>query len=233
MLESHLCARCGTELRHVAAPPDPVYALPVCVCPSCGLACVRRKHRMRTFPLAFRRLDRAFNLLALAAVIVTVSAGTSLALAIFMAHASAQRSAGPFVAAYQSIRSAPPEELLSMGLILASVSLIVAISGVLLGRVLHHWPTGRLIASWALLLLMLSLTPMLGPIVDEDFAALRRDITRIWPSRLEALAACWCVTALGVLLDRWTARPAGTRPNRRLRRSLKWARKNIARRRAG
>lgn len=50
---SHICLGCGTELAHVAAPPDRHYGLPVVVCPRCTLACVRRpfagRARWRTF----------------------------------------------------------------------------------------------------------------------------------------------------------------------------------------
>lgn len=39
---SHVCARCGVDLSHLRAPPDPIYGLPIVVCPGCGDASVRR-----------------------------------------------------------------------------------------------------------------------------------------------------------------------------------------------
>ena len=213
------------------APPDPVYALPVCVCPGCGRACVRRKHRLRTYPIAFRRLDRAFNRLALGAFVVFLSAGTSLLIAVFMSLQSERSGKGPFAATLGAIRSAPPEEVLSVGLAVGSVGMIVAISGVLLGRLLWHWRAKQLMVGWALLLIFVSLAPTLFEFTLWNTKAWSHDLTSRWPDRLQALAMCWGATALGVLIDRSTRRPDGQ--NRKLRRSLKWARKQQARRRAG
>lgn len=231
VLESHPCAACGCELRRVAAPPDPVYALPVCVCPGCGRACVRRKHRFRTNPVAFRRLDRAFNRLALGAIVVAISAGTSLLIAVLMSLQSERSGKGPFVATFGAIRSAPPEEVLSVALAVGSVGMIVAISGVLLGRLLWHWKVNDLLAGWAVMLVVVSLAPTFFEFVESNTAARAHDLTSRWSDRLQALAMCWAATALGVLIDRSTRRPDGK--NRKLRRSLRWARKQQARRRAG
>lgn len=231
VLESHLCAGCGRELRGIAAPPDPVYALPVCVCPGCGQACVRRKHRFRTNPVAFRRLDRAFNRLALGAFVLAISAGTSLLIAVFMSLQSERSGKGPFVATLGAIRSAPPEEVLSIGLAVGAVGMVIAISGVMLGRLLRHWKANDLIVGWAVVLIVVSLAPTFVEIVDWDVKARAHDLTSRWPDRLQALAMCWGATALGILIDRSTQRPDGK--NHRLRRSLKWARKQQARRRAG
>ncbi len=231
VLESHLCAGCGRELRAVAAPPDPVYALPVCVCPGCGLACVRRKHRLRTHPIAFRRLDRAFNRLALGAFVVLLSAGTSLLIAVFMSLQSERSGRGPFAATLGAIKSAPPEELLSIGLAVGAVGMIVAISGVLLGRLLGHWRVNDLLIGWAVVLVVVSLVPTFVEIARWDVPARAHDLASRWPDRLQALAMCWGATALGVLIDRSTRKPSGK--NHRLRRSLKWARRQQARRRAG
>jgi hypothetical protein len=75
MLASHPCASCGLELRRIPAPPDPVYGLPVVVCPRCGAAVVRRKHR--TMPRATRlrccRVAGALLTRAVAALIVTAA----------------------------------------------------------------------------------------------------------------------------------------------------------------
>jgi hypothetical protein len=40
----HACHVCGEALGRVRASLDPVYKLPIVVCPTCGAACVRRRH---------------------------------------------------------------------------------------------------------------------------------------------------------------------------------------------
>lgn len=233
VLESHLCAGCGTELRRIASPPDRVYALPVCVCPGCGLACVRRGHRLRTVPVAFRRLDRALTRLALAMGVVVVSAGTTLVIAVLMSRQSPGRGSGPFVATYEAIRSSPPEDVLSIGLAVGSGAMVLAISGVLLGRVLSHWRPVPLVAAWAALLIVLSLTPAARPLIELNWPGLRLDLTDRWPGRLQTMAACAAATTAGVLIDRGAGRRGGPGRNRRLARSLRSARRRLARRRAG
>ncbi len=231
VLESHLCAGCGRELRRVAAPPDPVYALPVCICPGCGLACVRRNHRLRTYPIAFRRLDRAFNRLALAGGCVALFAGTSLLIAVFMSLQAERTGREPFTATIGAIRSAPIEELLSIWLAIGGVGMILAISGVLMSRLLWHWKSMQLLGAWAGVLVVVSVLPVLVPIAFWDADAITRDLGELWPSRLQALAMCWVATAVGVPLDRATGQAMG--PSRKFGRSLRWARKRIKRRQAG
>lgn len=46
MAISHVCLSCGLDLARVRARLDPHYALPIVVCPDCGRAAVRRKHRI-------------------------------------------------------------------------------------------------------------------------------------------------------------------------------------------
>ena len=40
----HSCHACGLALGRIRAPLDPIYRLPVVVCPGCHAACVRRRH---------------------------------------------------------------------------------------------------------------------------------------------------------------------------------------------
>lgn len=54
---SHTCASCGAELCRIRALPDPVYGLPIVVCPRCGTACVRRRHPV---PARWREAVRVF-----------------------------------------------------------------------------------------------------------------------------------------------------------------------------
>ena len=231
VLESHLCAGCAHELRQVSAPPDPVYGLPVCVCPECGLACVRRKHRLRTHPIAFRRLDRAFNRLALAAGCVMFFAGTSLLIAVFMSLQAHRTGRGPFAATIGAIRSAPIEELFSIWLAIGSVGMVLAISGVLLSRLLWHWKAAQLVCGWAGVLAVVSFFPLVLPVAGWHADAITLDLVELWPSRLQALAMCWGATALGVPIDRMTGQSRHT--GRRFRRSMRWARKRVQRRQVG
>lgn len=234
-----MCAGCGAELRREPAPPDPVYGLPVCVCPGCGVACVRRKHRMRTHPVAFRRLDRAFNMLALAAVIVGVSAGTALAVAVGMASIAARDGGGPFMATLAAVRSSRPEELFSVGLLVGCVGMILAISGVLVSRVLWHWRARALVIAWGVVMALMAVVPTALAVYEIGVAwpapplgeRVMGDILDNLPDRAQVLAACWLVTACGIGLDRAVSR--GDRGDRKFRRSLRWARKRVARRRAG
>jgi hypothetical protein len=59
MLLSHTCANCGLSLTRIPAPLDPVYGLPVVVCPECRAACVRRSDGHRAVPRWLSRLDAA------------------------------------------------------------------------------------------------------------------------------------------------------------------------------
>ena len=47
MAISHLCISCGLDLARVRVRPDPLYALPIVICPDCGEAAVRRMHPMK------------------------------------------------------------------------------------------------------------------------------------------------------------------------------------------
>lgn len=227
------------ELRLEPAPPDPVYGLPVCVCPGCGVACVRRRHRLRTYPVAFRRLDRALNHLALSAAIVGVSAGTALGVSVGMTAIAARDGRGPFAATLASVRSSRPEELLSIGLLIGSLGMIVAISGVLVSRVLWHWRARGLVLAWGVVMALMAVTPTALAVYGIGVAwpappmgeRVMGDILDKLPDRAQVLAACWLVTACGIGLDR--AVPRGDHRGRKLRRSLRWARKRVARRRAG
>lgn len=227
------------ELRRVPAPPDPVYGLPVCICPGCGVACVRRKHRLRTFPLAFRRLDRAFNMIALSASVIGVSAGTALAVALGMTSIAARDRRGPFVATFLAVRSARPEELLSVGLLVGCVGMILAISGVLVSRVLWHWRARALVVAWGVVMALMALTPTALAVygvgvpwpIPHVGERVMGDVLDRLPSRAQVLAACWLVTACGIGIDR--AVPSGDHRGRKFRKSLRWARKQVARRRAG
>ena len=44
MALEHSCPNCGRALARVRAPLDPIYHLPIVVCPTCNTACVRRRH---------------------------------------------------------------------------------------------------------------------------------------------------------------------------------------------
>jgi len=194
---------------------------------------------MRTHPVAFRRLDRAFNMLTLAAAIVGVSAGTALGVSVGMTNIAARVGGGPFAATLSAVRESRPEELLSIGLLVGSLGMIVAISGVLVSRVLWHWRARALVLAWGGVMAVMAVVPTVLAVYAVGVAwpapplgeRVMGDILDKLPDRAQVLAACWLVTACGIGLDRAVSR--GDRGDRKFRKSLRWARKQVARRRAG
>ncbi len=89
---SHTCAACGMELCGVRAAPDPVYALPVVVCPRCGMGCVRRRHPQMEAWRGFHRLSatlgRLFLQLALLLVFTLLFSAFLHSLRIDLSHQS-------------------------------------------------------------------------------------------------------------------------------------------------
>ena len=158
-------------------------------------------------------------------------AGTSLLIAVFMSLQASRSGTGPFAATIGAIRNAPIEELFSIWLAIGAVAMILAISGVLLSRLLWHWKTAQLVFAWAGVLVVVSFLPLIVPVAEWEMGALSRDLVSLWPSRLQALAMCWVATAAGVPIDRITA-PA-KHINRKFRRSMRWARKQVNRRQTG
>ena len=77
MAISHVCLSCGLDLTRVRAPLEPRYALPIVVCPDCGLTAVRRKPRAWR---SFRSL--AVTLVVLAAQVGLVVGGLVALVAI-------------------------------------------------------------------------------------------------------------------------------------------------------
>jgi hypothetical protein len=55
----HSCHICGHALRRVCATLDPVYQLPIAVCPSCAAPCVRRRHPLAVWWRGFHRARAA------------------------------------------------------------------------------------------------------------------------------------------------------------------------------
>lgn len=79
MARSHTCPACTSELGKIRALPDPIYALPIVVCPTCATACVRRKHTDIEFWRTVRRtiwgVRRVLYTLAAALVVVLFTTG--------------------------------------------------------------------------------------------------------------------------------------------------------------
>ncbi|MFN7020990.1 MAG: hypothetical protein ACK4WH_06645 [Phycisphaerales bacterium] len=73
---AHTCFSCGYELSRIAAPLDPVYRLPIVVCPGCQTPTVRRADGARAIPREMRlRTHAARKLVESLALLVTFSAG--------------------------------------------------------------------------------------------------------------------------------------------------------------
>lgn len=76
MALAHTCPTCGCELSRLAAPLDPVYRLPIVVCPGCREPSVRRSDGARAVPReASRVLQAAWRLVRRLAVLGVFSAG--------------------------------------------------------------------------------------------------------------------------------------------------------------
>ena len=63
MAISHLCLQCGADLAPVRAQREPIYGLPLVICPWCGTAAVRRVHPLRQRWRTMQRLSIALGIL--------------------------------------------------------------------------------------------------------------------------------------------------------------------------
>lgn len=233
VLGSHLCTGCGCELCRIPAPPDPVYGLPVCTCPSCGTSVVRRKHRTRTQPVAFKRLDRAFNRMALSLFAIAVFAGSALLIAMVAAYRARDYDLSAWSALIYPIRTADKAELFSIALINLIVATTQLSSGIILSRLLWHWKTKQLALAWLGMLVVMAFLPTLYHFVFPTRGSLTLDLRHDLANRLQILVVLWIVTLAGLAMGKVSADERKLAANRRVRRSLRWARKQIRRRRVG
>lgn len=72
---AHSCASCGCDLSRVAAPLDPVYGLPVVVCPRCGEACARNSQAGRVLPRRWSQAARGGAKILTAVLMLALMSG--------------------------------------------------------------------------------------------------------------------------------------------------------------
>lgn len=215
------------------APPDPVYGLPVCTCTRCGVSVVRRAHRLRTHPIAFRRLDRAFNRMALTLFVIVCIAGGAMVMAALMARQAEIHDRSPWPALIHALRNAKESELLSIGVLLTILALVQLLSGLVLNRLLWHWKPIHLAIAWGLVLLALC---ALFPVFirhDDGGPYTFHYSTPTFVAMVQIAVVCWLLTSVGLFVGRLTTPKREVILARRYRRSLRWARKRLARRRNG
>lgn len=238
MPASHACASCGLELARIRAAPDPIYALPIVVCPRCRLAVVRVKPRVVRAARRARRFTHA------AAVI----GAQAFLLAVFMLAIST-----PYLALEELTRvwRLPWSELASSWLagsldervredgagqaVSMHAGFFVAATigaGVWIASALAHWPRWRAHAALAATLaLALLIPPHLEALHDWTYGRLSRPAGSRPPQVLWRLAAACLASALAVagalpgriLLRVWRRQAAVLRFKRR--RSLRKARR--------
>lgn len=233
VIGSHLCIGCGSELRGVPAPPDPVYALPVCTCPTCGTSIVRRKHRFRTRPYAFMRLDRAINYLAFTMFMVALLSGAAALTAVIAVMDKEPDARSPVMTLIGHVRGASDSERFSIFLLVAILGGTQLLSGLILRRLLWHWRPTHLGVAWGGLLLawcagILGFRWWLNPGIKTFWEA-----AEPMGPMLQILAISWVITLAGLLLGGVSALEQGEIESKQFRRVLKRARRRQRKGREG
>ncbi|MFG0259296.1 MAG: hypothetical protein ACF8LK_03000 [Phycisphaerales bacterium JB041] len=156
MARSHICLGCGTELAHLAAPPDRHYGLPVVVCPRCTLASVRRpfggRARWRTFlrsAATVRRLVFGACMFALLTVLgVVFCAG----IAAGLSDAFYRQPIGEIIRPNEIVRARFHNWWIDEGFwIVPSWAVLWSIHGLFAGLWFPHWRVKRYLAGMAAL----------------------------------------------------------------------------------
>ncbi len=154
---SHICHACGTELARIAAPPDPIYHLPIVVCP-CGTAHVRRRHPARAlWRIFFARTKVLLSLCLLCAFFLAPTAGLVGAGHALLFPAI---NGGPL----SSIVGDNPRELIPVALTCWLIASLPALSGTLL---LHHRSLAARTALFAGTSLFAACLSGLGAVLDR------------------------------------------------------------------
>ena len=214
-----------------------MYGLPICTCPHCGTSVVRRAHRFRTYPVEFKRLDRAFNRIALTLAVIVAVACSAVLIAAIASRLVVEHETHAWAALTRAVRSAPASDLLSIGLGLGIVAVVQILSGIVLARLLWHWTPAALAAAWLGVLALGAMLPTTALAMEvwnrsgppgNAWQTIRLGLA----DRGQILAGCWLVTAAGIFAGSLGRPTIEARRGRRLRRSLRWARKQQARQRA-
>lgn len=79
---AHTCARCGFDLSRLRAPVEPIYGLPVVVCPLCREAVVRRLHPVQARWRQARAALVSIVVLGATVVVAAIFAGLLIGLSV-------------------------------------------------------------------------------------------------------------------------------------------------------
>ncbi|MFG0251717.1 MAG: hypothetical protein ACF8NJ_02450, partial [Phycisphaerales bacterium JB038] len=85
----HFCEQCGFDLTRVRPRTDPVYRLPLVLCPQCDAACVRRRHPLNARWRQIRRALASCWVLAWQLALLCSLPGAVVALALLLAELQA------------------------------------------------------------------------------------------------------------------------------------------------
>jgi hypothetical protein len=179
MPASHVCPRCGHELGATRAVLDPVYALPVVVCP-CGFACVRRRDPLVAAFRKARRIAIAFELLLIRGIAVFLLAAGAASLILIVQHALREERLDLQDLITHAFGLGAPKAALTEwwhqnGLVQIAIWLLISVvSGLWLRATLTHWRAGPLLLAWCLLLLFF----LLADVWSWPFTA-----ARLWHNR--------------------------------------------------
>lgn len=194
---AHTCAECGFDLTRTAAPIDPVYGLPIVVCPKCQAAVVRREHPTMAWSRWLGRFAASILSIAVRAAGTLLMVGIVVGLSAFVNEMCMDLMSG---------RRDCPRESLVVGAIGWLAGAIVG--GLWIGFCFMHWRGVPLAAVWLLLLLGAALLPGVAMFLDvittsatsgqwqlaRAYAVAVRDL----PSGFVLVSAAWMIS-LGMI----------------------------------
>lgn len=140
---AHTCANCGHDLSRLCALIDPVYALPIVVCPRCREAVVRTSSPVRARARQVQRTAGSLARLALSVLVTLGLAGAVIGLSSLVEEQWARAQRG-------SVAPWTHEAVVMAGAVWAVVAMI---AGFWLGVMLQHWRRWLVLPAWGLLLL--------------------------------------------------------------------------------
>jgi hypothetical protein len=192
MAISHLCTNCGSDLARIRARREPLYGLPLVVCPRCGICAVRRRHPLQRRYRSGKRL--ALSLAVLAAQLGLLAAFISLTTAVCVQFGEDFMRGG--------VELSRPE--MTVLAVLSFGALPLAL-GAWLKAGLPHWRGAIAWLVFALFMLpLLSIDTLLLPWLARSIAslnlALQWDSCRwdLWLGRVSALGVIMLVALLGI-----------------------------------
>lgn len=154
---AHTCACCGLDLSRERAPADPIYGLPIVVCPRCAQAVVRRRH-----PVQARSRQISANIQSIMGLAVRVAGSLGLAGAIIGLSVLVEDA--HFRAMRRDISPLLDEMFIVGGCLWLAVAGAI---GVWLGAMFAHWRALPLVAAWLAGLFVLVAIPGLAGVIED------------------------------------------------------------------